>query len=302
MWNRIKNNTSIDYKKFWFTWLTNEVFNLFKFENIPPDMRTSFLLSFCLCGRSVFFKYNGEVVALDFAPGGKIGVYPVAYSLLVTNPVIHEKVELKPWEDCVPCYMFETDAILYFPYWGGGLYPLIERTAEQLAENDLTISQMQFVKRLPTVFTARTDTEFQGIQLLLKRIARGAREIVSRSNLNDSIKRLDSGSSNTAPLSEFTEYQQYVIGNFFNQIGVNATWNLKRERVQSAETNQNDETTKYNMKCVIERLQENFQKVNEMFGTDYRVSLNVEEIREQQKNVSRETLFETIEDNTEDGE
>ena len=268
------------YYNFWFTWLSNTVFNLFRFTGVPPDMETSIKLSFCIGGKVVFFRHGGEVYALDFVPGGKIGVYPVAYTIKVVNPKLPQLPDFTPYVDCVPVYMNQTDAIL--GYGCGGFYGLIHRTAMMLSENDMTIENVEFTKRLPVVFTARTDQDYTGIVKMLDNIKRGLREIVSRVSLNGSVERLAQGADNVK-LSDFTEFQQYIIGNFYNQIGVNATWNMKRERVQASETDQNDETARYNIVQIFENLRAGLDKVNEMFGTDYGVTLNIEDVRQDEQ-------------------
>lgn len=274
-----RKNKQLTYQDFWEDWLTNEVMNLFEFTGIPSDMETGLKLALTLWGCVAFFRYNGEVCALDFQPGGKVGLYPVPYEVIITSPVIHDKLILTPHKDCETVYCFETDIIR--GTLSSGFYPLIWRTAKQLSDNDISIDAVQFNKRLPTIFTARTDTEYTGMKMLLDDIKKGVMSIIARDRLGDSVNRLDAGETSTR-LQEFTEYQQYVIGNFFNMIGVNATWNMKRERVTSTETEQNDETTRYNMVAVIERLKRQFNAVNNMFGTNYGVRLNVEKIREKE--------------------
>ena len=261
-------------RKYWQWFLCNAICKLINANGMESDMETSFKINTLIFGRSIFFRdAENNVRCLEFANGGSVPVYPgEIVSAIVTNPVIGEYM-LTPYVDAVPVFLTELDRV----QMAVGLTALIDNTAEQLADNDLSVRMIQFIKRMSVIFTAKTSVEKIAMETVIQKIADGDPSIIVQSPINGSINRLDaSGASRDVPLSEFTEYQQYVLGQFYAMLGVNSVWNMKRERVAAAENDANGETARYNIADIVDNMNEQLGLVNEMFGTSYSVELNVE--------------------------
>lgn len=267
--------------RFWHWYLATAVLNLFDVENMEPDMETSFKLSLLLGGRVCFFERGGKLWALPFANGGEVPVYAgEIVRVLVTNPVLGEFYGT-PGIDCQCIYLTPLDRVQL----SAGYSALIDETADALSDNDLSIRVAQFNKRLPTVFVGHTTTEQLGMAAVLESVRDGNTDILAQSPLDRSIQRLDAGQSTVTPLSEFTEYQQYKLGQFYNMLGVNTVWNTKRERVAAAENDVSGETARYNIADVVDGINEQLDRVNSQYGTDYRVILNLIKSAEIEKEI-----------------
>lgn len=280
--DRIKPGTNKYRKyKFWHWYLTTAVLNLFDVENMAQDMETSFKLSLLLGGRVVFFQRDGKTWALPFANGGEVPVYAgEIIRVLVANPVLGEFTGT-PGKDCECVYLTPLDRV----QMSAGYSALIEETADALSDNDLSIKSAQFNKRLPTVFVGHTTPERLGMEAVLESVRDGETNIIAQTALDKSIQRLDAGQSTVAPLSEFTEFQQYKLGQFYNMLGVNTVWNTKRERVAAAENDVSGETARYNVADVVDNLNLQLDAVNAMFRTNYRVELNLIKSAEIEKEI-----------------
>ena len=271
--------------KFWSWYLTTAVLNLFNVDNMDADMETCFKLSVLCGGRACFLKKRGKLWCLPFANGGEVPVYPgEIIRVLVTNPVLGEFIGT-PGTDCECVYLTPLDRV----QCAEGYSALIDETADALSENDLTVRCVQFAKRIPTVFIGHTDPERLAMECVMSQIDDGEPKLLAQSPLTRSIERLDAGSSNTSVLSEFTEYQQYKLGQFYTMLGVNSPWNTKRERVQAAENDANGETARYNIADVLENLNAQLDRVNAMFGTQYRVNLTLIESAEIDAEIDEKT-------------
>lgn len=281
-----KDAKPIEGRRYFWTWfLTNSLFNLVDIENMDADMETSFKMSTLVFGRSLFFNdKNGVLRCLWFANGGDVPIYPgQIISFLIANPVIGE-YRFNPSQngvDCVPVYLTMLDRMQA----GTGFYDLVTRFADDLAENDVSLSMVQFLKRLPVIFKAKTDAEKQAIIEVLTAIYEGRPEIVAQSPLASLVERMDAPQNNVTPLSEFTEYQQYKIGLFYSILGVNSVWNMKREHVAAAENVTNGETARYNIADIIDNLNQQLDEVNKVFNTSFNARLNVERAAEIAENV-----------------
>lgn len=281
--DRIKPGTNKYRKyKFWHWYLTTAVLNLFDVENMEQDMETSFKLSLLMGGRVVFFNKSDKVWALPFANGGEVPVYAgEIIRVLVANPVLGEFTGT-PGVDCECVYLTPLDRV----QMAAGYSALIDETADALSDNDLSIKTAQFNKRLPTVFVGHTTPERSGMESVLESVRDGETNIIAQTALDKSIQRLDAGQSTVAPLSEFTEYQQYKLGLFYNMLGVNAVWNTKRERVAASENDVSGETARYNVADVVDNLNLQLDAVNKRFGTEYRVELNLIKSAEIEKEIN----------------
>lgn len=295
--DRIKPGTNKCRKyKFWHWYLTTAVLNLFDVENMEQDMETSFKLSLLMVGRVVFFQRDGKTWALPFANAGDVPVYAgEIIRVLVTNPVLGEFTGT-PGTDCQCVYLTPLDRV----QMSSGYSALIDETADALSDNDLSIKTAQFNKRLPTVFVGHSTPERLGMESVLNSVRDGETNIVAQTALDKSIQRLDAGQSTVAPLSEFTEYQQYKLGQFYNMLGVNTVWNTKRERVAASENDVSGETARYNVADVVDNLNQQLDAVNSMFGTDYRVKLNLIKSAEIEREIEETAEPETEQNGGED--
>ena len=279
--------------RFWRWYLTTAVLNLFDVENMEPDMETSFKLSVLLGGRAAFFRKQEKVWCLPFADGGEVPVYcGEIIKVLVANPVLGEFTGTVG-TDCECVYLTPMDRVQL----GSGFSWLIDETAEALSDNDLSVRCVQFNKRIPTVFVGHTDPERIGMECISAKIDDGEPKLIVQSPLARSIERLDSGSNNVAPLSEFTEYQQYKLGTFYTMLGVNSPWNTKRERVQAAENDANAETARYNIADIVTNLNLQLDAVNSMFDTDYHVKLTLVESAKIDAEIAEEKAPEEVQQN-----
>lgn len=268
-----ENSPKARRKWFWQWYLMQLVFSSINVENMPLEMECSFKYSLLLQGRVIFFRdrEKNELRALPFKNGGAVPVYfNQIVNMLVTNPVIGEYRFHEGESDNCTVYLTFLDKMQL----GCGFWDMIDYFSDDLSENDLSIKMAQIVKRLPTVFVGYNDNDYAAINNLIQSIVDGETALAVKSTINDMIQRLDASDSKTT-LSEFTEYQQYKLGQFYSMLGVNAVWNMKREAVAASENATSGETARFNISDIADNLNEQLKIVNERFGTDFKVTLNV---------------------------
>ena len=81
-------------------------------------------------------------------------------------------------------------------------------------------------------------------------------------------------SNNGSYLTQFIELHQYLKGSFYNEVGLNANFNMKRESLGDGETSLNEDSLLPLCDEMLRCRQEDIQKVNEMFGTDITVEFD----------------------------
>ena len=81
-------------------------------------------------------------------------------------------------------------------------------------------------------------------------------------------------SNNGSYLTQFIEYQQYFLGSFFNEIGLNANFNMKRESIAKSESSLNEDSMLPLCQNMLMCRQQDIAVVNEMFGLNIKVSFD----------------------------
>ena len=85
------------------------------------------------------------------------------------------------------------------------------------------------------------------------------------------------GINNTAMpniIAQLVELQQFIIGQFYQNIGIKFNSTNKKERLITDEINFQDDFLAVNLYTMLESRKEAVEKINELFGTDISVELS----------------------------
>lgn len=293
----------------YFDMLVNKVCNLFKWENLPETVDERFLMvNLMLAGRVCWFDHNGRIYALNGNWGGEPNVYYRPTQFIVANPVIGSKtltVLNKDGSNSIDkldgVIMPLTDADYFNDSEQGGLYRLIYQTAGLLADNISSLNVSQINGRVSQIWVADNDAMARTVEEVVRDIYEGhPYRVVSQDILNkvNAVPTAQTGQSNT--LLNLIEAHQYILASFYNEIGIPSQWNMKRERVNTAETELMTGSLDVSVYNMEKNLKNAVEKVNELFGTDISVRFN-EEIKEDEVEPDQEPETEgndTIPENT----
>lgn len=293
----------------YFDMLVNKVCSLFKWENLPETVDERFLMvNLMLTGRVCWFDHNGRIYALNGNWGGEPNVYYRPTQFIVANPVIGSKtltVLNKDGSNSIDkldgILMPLTDADYFNDSEQGGLYRLIYQTAGLLADNISSLNVSQINGRVSQIWTADNDAMARTVEEVVRDIYEGhPYRVVSQDILNkvNAVPTAQTGQSNT--LLNLIEAHQYILASFFNEIGIPSQWNMKRERVNTAETELMTGSLDVSVYNMEKNLKDAVEKINELFGTDISVRFN-EEVKEDEAEPDQEPETEgndTIPENT----
>ena len=82
------------------------------------------------------------------------------------------------------------------------------------------------------------------------------------------------GNLSSRMLTDLIEVKQYLLANmFWNKLGVNSNYNMKRESLNSAESQLNDDALLPYPNIIVKTIQEDLDKLNEAVGTNIKVRL-----------------------------
>ena len=236
-----------------------------------------------LNGKVCWFNHQGRLYALNGAPGGEPNVYYEPQTFIVANPIIGSKtltIRNKNGSDSIDgldgVLMALTDIDYELtPAAHGGLYGLIYQTAGLLADNISSLNVAQINGRAAVAFTADTEALAESAEEVLKDIYSGKPYRVLSEDILNKITATplgNSGQNNT--IMTLIEAHQYILASFYNEIGIAGQWNMKRERVNTAETELMTGSLDVSVYNMIKNLKDAVEKINELFGTDIKVELN----------------------------
>lgn len=269
----------------YFDLLTNKCCNLFVWEGLPDTVDVRALnLSLILNGKVCWTEFNGKLYALGGNVGGEPNAYYEPTIFVIANPILGSKqvkVRRKDGANTIEgldgILMGNSDVDLESDRATGGLYGLIYQTAGLLADNISSLNISQINGRVSQIFTADNEAMARTAELVLKDIYEGKPYKIVAQDLIDKLGALPAASAGqTNTLLNLIEAHQYILANFFNEIGIAAQWNGKRERVNTAETELMTGSYDINIWNMLENRKKAVEQINELFGTNISVELNPE--------------------------
>lgn len=264
------------YKSYYdqFRTLIYEIVQIDGLEETPTVDETFLKYCIFITGKATFFKTkSGELRALNGTYSGVPDIYYIPELMIVTNPRLEDSYELKRGEDCEVVYCREVDRYNLAPF--GGLFPLISETATIIADNKISINVAQKNTRLINLITADTETAKRSAETVIANMYAGLPFGVIMSNLVDELRSVPLIPNTTNRyLIDLIQLEQYALSHFFEKIGLYTHDQMKKERLITAEVNDNANLPIFNIYNIIKTMNKGFEKVNEHFGTHYHAYLN----------------------------
>lgn len=278
---------NILYQHFFRT-LYNNASKVILLKGLPDDADKEFIMSqLLLVGRIAVFKTKGKTYFLNGHIGGIPDEYYYPTKVLIANPVLGS-FDLERDKEAVMVYLTPTDRILDVPKTPtiiyGGLFSLISMVANILAECMTTVNTTLMNTRVHAIYTADTESAAKSAEPILKSIYMGkpysvvTSELLERLNVNPLSEH---GLSNC--LIETLEVCQYVLSLFWNGIGIDANYNMKRERLITAEVDKNIQSLIVPIQTILETLNDGFKKANDLFNINVEAIKNPDFALEQEK-------------------
>ena len=267
--------------RLWRRILYSKIVNIFTFENLPEEINEQAMkLGLFTFGKLVFYKIGDKYLTQKFTYTDLLDWYYIPVHGRVVNPWLpqgHQNWEFTVADEC--CIYCSTPDM--YPHREHSIVSdLIYKTATQLSENDISYYCIQRNHRLIAIITAQDDKQRAEAEEILRHMYDGDSEIVMKEDLVNHINVNPIALNATrSPLTELIEFQQYILGNFLHSFGINSNYNLKREQLNSNEIDVNKEVLRLNIEDMLQNCTRGFEKVNEKYGLDIRVSLNEEVYR-----------------------
>ena len=192
-------------------------------------------------------------------------IYLRPTAMIVANPVLSESMILEIGKDC-EIIRNDTRCV--------GLLPMYFRYAEQLAENDISIRSAQINSRLKTIITVGTDREKESAEDYLKQLEAGELAVIAENTFLEGVKITNPGSAQPNGIIQLIELQQYLKASWFNEIGLNTNFNMKREYLSAEEIAANTDILLPLIDDMLYCREKACDRINTMFGLNISVRKN----------------------------
>ena len=238
---------------------------MFKYSDLPktiPKEQLELLLQ--RNGYAVITKVNGDLYAFYGGLGGEPNAYYLPTIATVANPALKFSKSMEIDKECV---VIKNDVMFM------GLMPLIQSTSYLLAQADISFKYALINGRMKAIVTAPNDETKASLDEMFKQIEKGSSlKVVVDDDLMNELKVSPYGSNDNG--IDIIELKQYIIGSFYQKLGIQSNFNMKREALNSVESALNDDILYPLIDEMLEERQKGVEKINELYGTNISVELS----------------------------
>lgn len=247
--------------------LVNTAHSIFEWTGLPDTVNENFLTNELI--------ENGIVGLIDTPHGlravrgnvgGEIDCYYRPMYFIYANPVLGSG-EPKIGENCAVIFLTSEDMTPFSPT--GGLSTLIDSTALLLADNMVSLNVTQKNTRMMLLASADDEQTANSAERTIMDMYNGRPYKVVNKSMTDSFDVNPLSSVRTAEnMKQLIENQQYILAHFYQELGINANFNMKRERLITSEVELNTECLDTLVDDMEKTINDGLEMCNILFGTD----------------------------------
>lgn len=237
---------------------------MFKYEGLPESIPKRYLEFYLqMNGHCGIISHQGELYAIKGGFGGDPDAYYEPTKYVIANPYLKLS---KVYTRDVDCVVMGNDSMYY------GLFSLVSKYIGLMAENEISMNMSVINSRIMSIIVASTDNDLLSAEEYLKKIKDGKLGAVVQEPMFKGIQTQPYANTSQAnTITNLIEYEQYLKASLFNELGLNANYNMKRESINSNESQLNDDMLTPLIDDMLEARKRGVEQINEMFGTDIKV-------------------------------
>lgn len=264
--------------KSYFKYLLSRTQMMFKYTNLPETIDPILLERMLqVNGVACITKApndseSEQLYAFSGSFGGELDIYYRPTKFVVANPHLGKEGFSK--EVIVNGTEEHTGVIMYNDSEWQGLTPLICRYAALMTENVLTVRVADIMLRKMDIIIAGTDKAKKSSEVFLKKLENGELAALADSAFMESIRTLPVSNYNGSYLIQFIELQQYLKGSFYNELGLRANYNMKREAIGEGESTLDADSVLPLCENMLSSRRKCVAEINELFDTEISVDYN----------------------------
>lgn len=240
--------------------------SMFDYEGLPDSMDSIILEKQLQEHGSVFItSIDNKLYSLVGSFGGELDEYDQPKKIMINNIALNISEEFDIKIDGV---LIKNDDLNI------GMLPLLNKYNSMLVENEITMYLNTFNNRIQTLISASDDITKANGEKYLEKVIDGKLGIIGENVIFDGIKTHSNQSSKTTNIMDIVEFNQYIKASLLHEVGINANYNMKRERLNTSEVELNDDVLTMLPNNMFYNRVKGVEKVNKMYGTNIKVEFN----------------------------
>lgn len=245
--------------------MLNKTTKFFRYNNLPDSISEKDLETLLqVNGFAIWHKVDNKLYVFTGGLGGEPDVYYLPTIATIANPALNYSKNLKIGEECV---------VMQNDYYYQGLMPLFNKYGNLLVEAELSLKYAILNARIPALIQADNENSLRSAQDFIQKVIDGKDYgVIASKEFFDGVRTQEF--HKVSSIKDLIEAIQYIKGSWYNEIGLNAAFNMKREALNEAETTLNEDILYPTLDTMLECRRRALEQVNEMYGTNITVEFD----------------------------
>lgn len=238
---------------------------MFVYTGLPETIPQVELETLLQTNGNVFVtEVEGKMYAFTGGLGGVPNVYNKPTEYIVANPYLNLNKTFK----------IDVDGVLIKNDSGANsLLPIFGKYGVLCADTLLSLNTCSVLSRITMLISASDDKTKQSADDFITRILNGEFSVIGENAFFKGVNLQSINTQSANQIGQLIELLQYFKASAFNEIGLNANYNLKRERLNTSEVQMNVDALNPYVDNMLQERKKAVDKINEMFGTEINVEL-----------------------------
>lgn len=246
--------------------MLNRLSSMFKWEGLPDSIPQRMLELYLMSsGACAVTKVDEKLYAFTGGLGGEPDEYYRPTIFTVANPYLQFNEMLRVDEEC---------ALVLNDKCHAGLLGLLEQYGTAMVENELSMHVATINSRVMSIITAEDDNAKASADKFLEDIESGKLSAIGAQKFFECVQTQPYAVRGATTLTDLIEYEQYLKASLFNELGLNANYNMKRESLNSAESQLNNDALTPLIDDMLNCRKRGADKINELYGTEITVEFS----------------------------
>lgn len=239
--------------------------SMFIYGGLPETLPQDELENLLQTNGNVFItEVDGKMYAFTGGLGGVPNVYNKPTDYIVANPYLNLNKTFK----------IDVDGVLIKNDSGANsLLPIFGKYGVLCSDTLLSLNTCSVLSRITMLISASDDKTKQSADDFISRILNGDFSVIGENAFFKGVNLQSINTQSANQIGQLIELLQYFKASAFNEIGLNANYNLKRERLNTSEVQMNVDALNPYVDNMLQERKKAVAKINEMFGTEISVEL-----------------------------
>lgn len=240
--------------------------SMFTWKGLPDSIPQKELERILQTGGNTYItEVDGTLYALQGAKGGEADEYDRPTIYTVANVALNLN----------KTYVIKDDGVLIDNDSNGdSLLPILGKYAVLMTDAQISLNTATVLSRITMLISASDDKTKASADLFLQKILDGDFSVIGENAFFKGVNLQTAPTSNTAYISQLIELVQYYRASLCNDLGLNANYNMKRERLNLGETSMNIDILLPYVDDMLRERQKGAEAINAKYGTEITVELN----------------------------